>query len=402
MFGGQSRQNGVQVKWLAPTDLFLEFGAETGNGDGFPGDARRRATASTAPRCLRTSAATSATTRAGAPARAWLDSDAEDREGGIADAPARRCSIRSPATRTPGSWMACSSGRRRRAASSRCRASTCAAAKSGEIARRRRRAAGRRLSQHAVRLVPAERLSVRAALARGRALRLARFGHAALHAARPTACSSAESRPRLADARLESQRVLAPARAVRLGRRARRRRHAIASCACNTSTASARTARTSTRNHSHEELHSIVVVLLMLAAALPAHAALKVLATTPDWGALTHGARRRARQRVRRHHRAAGRASRRGQAQPGGARAQRGPRRRHRRRAGSRLAAGAHPGVRQLRASSRARRATSKRRRRSSCWRCRRSSIAPWATSIRRAIRTCSSIRTTSRPSRRR
>jgi len=37
MFGGQYRQNGVQVKWLAPTDLFLEFGAETGNGDNFPG-----------------------------------------------------------------------------------------------------------------------------------------------------------------------------------------------------------------------------------------------------------------------------------------------------------------------------------------------------------------------------
>ena len=33
------RQNGVQVKWLAPTDLFLELGAETGNGDGYPCDA---------------------------------------------------------------------------------------------------------------------------------------------------------------------------------------------------------------------------------------------------------------------------------------------------------------------------------------------------------------------------
>ena len=36
MFGGQFKQDGLQVKWLAPTDLFLEFGAETGNGDGFP------------------------------------------------------------------------------------------------------------------------------------------------------------------------------------------------------------------------------------------------------------------------------------------------------------------------------------------------------------------------------
>ncbi len=36
-FGGQRAQDGVQVKWIAPTDLFLELGAETGNGDAFPG-----------------------------------------------------------------------------------------------------------------------------------------------------------------------------------------------------------------------------------------------------------------------------------------------------------------------------------------------------------------------------
>ena len=36
-FGGQFAQDGVQLKWLAPTDLFIEFGAETGNGDAFPG-----------------------------------------------------------------------------------------------------------------------------------------------------------------------------------------------------------------------------------------------------------------------------------------------------------------------------------------------------------------------------
>jgi hypothetical protein len=36
-FGGQLAQDGVQVKWLAPTDLFLEFGAEAGNGAAFPG-----------------------------------------------------------------------------------------------------------------------------------------------------------------------------------------------------------------------------------------------------------------------------------------------------------------------------------------------------------------------------
>jgi len=36
-FGNQLAQEGVQLKWLAPTDLFIELGAETGNGQGFPG-----------------------------------------------------------------------------------------------------------------------------------------------------------------------------------------------------------------------------------------------------------------------------------------------------------------------------------------------------------------------------
>jgi hypothetical protein len=42
MFGGQYAQNGVQVKWIAPTDVFLEFGAEAGNGESFPGTRRDR------------------------------------------------------------------------------------------------------------------------------------------------------------------------------------------------------------------------------------------------------------------------------------------------------------------------------------------------------------------------
>jgi hypothetical protein len=42
MFGGQYTQNGVQLKWIAPTDVFLEFGAEAGNGDSFPGTHRDR------------------------------------------------------------------------------------------------------------------------------------------------------------------------------------------------------------------------------------------------------------------------------------------------------------------------------------------------------------------------
>lgn len=41
-FGNQLAQDGVQLKWLAPTDLFLELGAETGNGQAFPGTRRNR------------------------------------------------------------------------------------------------------------------------------------------------------------------------------------------------------------------------------------------------------------------------------------------------------------------------------------------------------------------------
>ncbi|MGB8325972.1 MAG: TonB-dependent receptor [Steroidobacteraceae bacterium] len=38
--GGQYAQNGVQLKWLAPTDLYLEFGLESGSGERFPGTRR--------------------------------------------------------------------------------------------------------------------------------------------------------------------------------------------------------------------------------------------------------------------------------------------------------------------------------------------------------------------------
>lgn len=40
--GGQFTHDGLQLKWVAPTDQFLEFGAEVGNADNFPGSARNR------------------------------------------------------------------------------------------------------------------------------------------------------------------------------------------------------------------------------------------------------------------------------------------------------------------------------------------------------------------------
>ena len=40
MFGGQLAEDGVQLKWIAPTDVYLEFGLEAGNGAAFPGSRR--------------------------------------------------------------------------------------------------------------------------------------------------------------------------------------------------------------------------------------------------------------------------------------------------------------------------------------------------------------------------
>jgi hypothetical protein len=41
-FGGQYKTDGVQLKWLAPTDQFLEFGLEAGQGAAFPGNDRNK------------------------------------------------------------------------------------------------------------------------------------------------------------------------------------------------------------------------------------------------------------------------------------------------------------------------------------------------------------------------
>ena len=40
--GGQLKQDGLQFKWIAPTDLFMEVGAEFSAGDQFPGGSRSK------------------------------------------------------------------------------------------------------------------------------------------------------------------------------------------------------------------------------------------------------------------------------------------------------------------------------------------------------------------------
>jgi hypothetical protein len=41
-FGGQYKTDGLQLKWLAPTEHYLELGLEAGNGGAFPGNDRNR------------------------------------------------------------------------------------------------------------------------------------------------------------------------------------------------------------------------------------------------------------------------------------------------------------------------------------------------------------------------
>jgi len=84
-FANQRSQDGLQLKWVAPTDLFLEFGAETGNGDAFPGTRRSRngLNGTTLFAHLGGDLGDNASWRLGG---AWIELDAEDREYADTDA----------------------------------------------------------------------------------------------------------------------------------------------------------------------------------------------------------------------------------------------------------------------------------------------------------------------------
>ena len=286
MFGGQYRQDGLQVKWLAPTDLFVEFGAEIGNGDNYPATRLEQQRLQWRHACLRTSAAISATTPAGEPGLPGSTAEAEEREGGIADAAGSP--LFDQFTGDSDTWVV--DGVLKWAPTPRRQFKVQGEYMHRERERRDRRLAGLVLAddyrstqsgwylQSVYQFAPRWRVGARYDSLESGTPR---------YTLAPPDLLEREPRSPVADARLESQRVLALARAVRLGRRARRQRDAIASGACNTSTASARTARTSTRNQVMKNSIRLIAWLLVAAASLPAHAALKVLATTPDWGALT-------------------------------------------------------------------------------------------------------------------
>lgn len=83
--GGQHKQEGVQLKWLAPTDQFIELGAELGNGHSFPGNDRNRNSAGSVSLFGHTGGdvGDSHSWRAGL---SWLSTKAQDRAWDAVDA----------------------------------------------------------------------------------------------------------------------------------------------------------------------------------------------------------------------------------------------------------------------------------------------------------------------------
>lgn len=83
--GGQYKQEGVQAKWLLPTDQFIEVGAELGNGASFPGNERNRNSAGSVALFAHTGGDVGEdnTWRAGV---SWMRTQAKDRTWDTTDA----------------------------------------------------------------------------------------------------------------------------------------------------------------------------------------------------------------------------------------------------------------------------------------------------------------------------
>lgn len=77
-------QDGVQIKWLAPTDTFLEFGLESGRGDNFPGTERNKSGSGSAAVFAHVGGdvGDAHSWRAGA---SWLGTRATDRDADVID-----------------------------------------------------------------------------------------------------------------------------------------------------------------------------------------------------------------------------------------------------------------------------------------------------------------------------
>jgi hypothetical protein len=102
-FGGQYRQNGLQLKWIAPADTFVELGAEAGNGEDFPGTrlSRNGMNGATFFAHVGGDIGNSTSWRAGA---SWVDLKAEDR--GYEDTDAFGMPVTNAFTGKSQTWMA--------------------------------------------------------------------------------------------------------------------------------------------------------------------------------------------------------------------------------------------------------------------------------------------------------
>ena len=180
-FGNQRAQDGVQLKWIAPTDLFIELGAETGNGDAFPGTRRHQngLNGTTLFAHVGGDLGDTASWRVGG---AWIDlrcRESRIRGHRRAGSACRECVYGPVAHLGRGCGLQVGAGWQLGAALPEGPGRVHASRRDRRpVIRRRERSARGRLSQHAVRLVSAERVSVPAALARGTALRRARFRNA--------------------------------------------------------------------------------------------------------------------------------------------------------------------------------------------------------------------------------
>jgi hypothetical protein len=103
LYGSQLRQDGAQLKWVAPSDTFVEFGAEAGNGAAFPAtrSADNRPNSVAAFVHLGGDVADSASWRAGL---SWLDARADARA--YADANGSGATVTNAFSGTSRTWIA--------------------------------------------------------------------------------------------------------------------------------------------------------------------------------------------------------------------------------------------------------------------------------------------------------
>ena len=296
-FGGQMAVQGAQLKWIAPLDLLVELGVESGNGNYFPGTrlTRNGLNGYVAYTHVGGDIGDAIAWRTGL---SYVDLHAQDRsfEDPNADGRARDQRLHGLVDDLDRGRRVQVDADRRSAAPVPEAAGRVHAAQGGRppVLRVRGLRPRRQLFERPVGLVRAGRLPVPAALAIRRPLRLARLRQhedragAGRHPAggRLLAAAAGLADPHHRHVRLEPERVHAHSRAVRLGRRLGRARPTTSS-SCSTSTQWAPTAPTISRSL---KMFRIIIGASLAAAlfiAQPAQAALRVLATTADWGSLT-------------------------------------------------------------------------------------------------------------------